>query len=586
MSIPPLFEVYSVEDGNLFGILIRKQYTDGRIERAYVYLDNAEGLRLTRETLHANNIEEIRLDAKKRYHEKLLKELKSYADAAHETGDMSATRPLSQNYRGKEDFGGILTNIFERGNKNLADFLESNAVFKARILERKRSRNEVKGKARYFGVTSPERLLPDERFQYLRPIRDVLEIYEQSLKPENAQWFRKRGPIAADFVHKKFHPRHETLERLESLVFGNPVSLLQGEPATGKTVLALNLAYELYRKKEQVYYFDCDKERNFSRSSLVSDIGKITGIIIIENIHLAPQKFQSLCSDFKLDKDRHILFTCRPSLYDYQSSKSEDLSELPTLAIRPFEEVNKLIDHFVSDQLASPFPPEVLEEIQDVSSDSFWLLAYALMGYIASNGRGRPKDWIETGVTKDLHDLENICAGYPEILIAISTLYRIETLTAENYLTSHLGCSLDVLNALVREGQITRQQSSEGYVFYGLPHSALADAYWEFGQKYKWRMNISQYENFLYDYASSGAPNGLEAIVQAEEDRPRRKATALLADKGKLADIIANEQFVQTVARWLYTADTRIVARDNIIASLVHRVEEPAGDFGTVLNRN
>ena len=72
MSIPPLFEVYSVEDGNLFGILIRKQYTDGRIERAYVYLDNAEGLRLTRETLHANNIEEIRLDAKKRYHQKAL----------------------------------------------------------------------------------------------------------------------------------------------------------------------------------------------------------------------------------------------------------------------------------------------------------------------------------------------------------------------------------------------------------------------------------------------------------------------------------------------------------------------------------
>lgn len=407
-------------------------------------------------------------------------------------------------------------------------------------------------------MTSPDRMLPDEKFRYLRPIRDVLEIYEQALKPENAQWFRKRGPIAADFVYKKYYPRQKTIGRLESLVLDNPVSFLIGESATGKTVLALNLAYELYRtKKKQVYYFDCDKERDFSRSSLASDIRSTTGIIIIENIHLAPQKFQSLCSDFKLDKDRHILFTARPSLYDYLSSKSEDLSKLPNLRIRPFKDVNRLIDHFVSDQCDSPLAPEVIEQIKDVSSESFWLLAYALMGYIASNGHGRPKDWIETGVTKDLQDLENIRAGYPEVLIAISTLYRIETLTAENYLTSHLGCSLDVLNALAREGQITRQQSSEGYVFYGLPHSALADAYWEFGQKYKWRMSISQYENLLYDYASSGAPNGLEAIVQAEENRPRRKATALLADKGKLADVITNEQFVQTVARWLYTADTK-----------------------------
>jgi hypothetical protein len=422
-----------------------------------------------------------------------------------------------------------------------------------------------------------------EDLWYLRRAEDVLEMYDATMSPGNARWFRKTGPIAVDFAQRTVYIRRRDLTRLKAQVSANHISLLVGPPASGKTVLALNLAYELC-KSGKAYYFDCDKARGFDGARLLSDLRAVKGTVIIENIHLVPQESQSIYSAFKHDKDRHILFTSRPSLADGQYSRSEDLTEVEGMRLKPIEAVDELINTYCIWHKIESISPEAKDEIKDVASDNLWLLAYLLDGHRKSGGKGDPSQWLKDGVVRDLQDLESANPVFPQVLVAISALYRIETLTAENYLTSHLGCSLIILNALVQEGEITRQQSSEGYVFYGLPHSALANAYWEFGKKYKRRMNISRYEDFLYEYASSGAPNGLEAIVQMEEDRPRKKATSLLADKGKLTDVISNEQSTQTVADWLYRTDTRIVARDDVIASLVHKVQEhdsadAVGDF-------
>lgn len=104
------------------------------------------------------------------------------------------------------------------------------------------------------------------QFRYLRNIEQVLRIGTS----EKPKWFRKTGPIAADFDDGRVYRREKTLDDLKKLVMNNSVSMLEGVGATGKTVLVLNLAYDLYKAgKNQVFYFDCDKDRDFDRHELI-----------------------------------------------------------------------------------------------------------------------------------------------------------------------------------------------------------------------------------------------------------------------------------------------------------------------------
>ena len=79
-------------------------------------------------------------------------------------------------------------------------------------------------------------------------------------------------------------------------------------------------------------------------------------------------------------------------------------------------------------------------------------------------------------------------------------------------------------------GEITRQKTKDGVDFYGLPHSALADVFWEHGKEYGER--IQAYEDFIYDYAASGVANGLEAVCRAIGETGKRVLDRLYnADK-------------------------------------------------------
>ena len=413
-----------------------------------------------------------------------------------------------------------------------------------------------------------------EDLWYLRRVEDVLQMYDDAIERDRAQWFRRTGPLAIDFDEGTFFYRRKKLAQLKSLVMNKRVAILEGYAATGKTVLALHLAYELCgTPKTKVYYFDCDKERDFDKSRLLSDIRSVKDVIIIENIHLAPDKFQQVYSAFKYDKKRYFLFTYRSPLQLHLDSKSEDLTKVSPLHLEPFEDADGLIDEFLHSHSESPLSPELRQQIKDVSSNSLWLLAYALIGYVETNGRGEPKSWILDSVTKDLQDLENFSVDYPEALIAIAALYRDDLLMAEKYLVNNLGFSTAILNDLARQGELVRQETSTGHILYGLPHTALAKAYWECGNKYKLRRNIPECEDLVYEYVSSGAPNGLCVLVQTEQEI-RERVVARVEREGKLVNAISNEQSTGAIDSWLRRAHNASIAKDDILTILAHKIEE------------
>jgi len=569
----PLFEVYAVEDGPRFGLFIVKSHEDGRSEKVYVFLNDTVGLRPTAEIEEAVRWRFVELDPT-RYHRILLAELRAYANHAHATGEMHTIRSLVGHYSDKEKFGDILGRIFERGNEDLATFLVSREVFYDRILKKCRGEDKVEGKAETFGVLSPHDISVTQRLHYLRRAEDVLGSFNVRDATSRAQWFRRQGPTAVDFEAKAFHRRQAELDRLRSLVLGNPVSILEGSAASGKTVLVLNLAYDLLKSHEKrVYYFDCDKDRDFDRASLTSDLRNVTGVVILENVHLAPGKLQWVYSDFKYDKDRNILLSARPTYRDYQQSKSESLCEMSSISLEPYEDSDALIDEFLVWQKAVAVPPDVRQQMKEISAESLWLLAYALTGYAQNHGDGGPKTWIRVGVLQDLQDLENANTDYPEVLVAVSAVYRNESLMAEPFLTSNLGFPVGVLNSLCQRGEVIRHVDQNGEVFYGLPHTALADAYWEFGNKYRRRRKLADYESVIYDYISLGPSNGLRVLAEAE-GTVRERVMARLEKEAKLPEIISHEQSAGAVHSWLRAAHTSTVARKDVLTALAQNIEE------------
>ncbi|MCK5603302.1 helix-turn-helix transcriptional regulator [Candidatus Pacearchaeota archaeon] len=410
-------------------------------------------------------------------------------------------------------------------------------------------------------------------FIYLRSIENVLKVG----MPEEPKWFRKSGPIAADFDDGRIYRREEKLNKLKELVMSNSVSMLEGGGAIGKTVLVLNLAYDLYKaNKTQIYYFDCDKDRNFDKHKLIREIKNVDGIFILENLHLVPKKFQGIYSDFKHDKDRHILFVARPSFQEFQHSRSEDLSEIKNLTIEPFDEVDALIKNFSSYPDTPEIGSEGSEQIKEISSDSFWLLSYVLEGYTKSDQEGDAKKWLERGVKEDLNDLKNLNRVFPEVLVALSPLYQNEVLTAESYLIDKLKFGYEVLDQLVQRTEITRQTMKNGVVFYGLPHSALAGAYWECGQEYRKRKGIKEYEDFVCSYAASYPSNGLEAIVNSINGNIcySRIIAWRLDQHSKLAKVIENETSFWVIWEVIHhTLLPNILIKHDIQAALAKRIE-------------
>jgi len=222
------------------------------------------------------------------------------------------------------------------------------------------------------------------QFRYLRHIEQVLRIG----MAEEPKWLRKTGPIAADFDDGRVYRREKTLNDLQKLLMSNSVSMLEGLGATGKTVLVLNLAYDLFKEgKKQVFYFDCDKDRDFGKHELISEIKSVEGIFILENLHLAPEKFQAVYAELKYNKQRHVLFTTRPSFREFQYSRSEDLEQIKVLKVEPFDEIDAIIRNFNSHEETSVINAKTSEQIKNVCSGSFWLLSYALEGHINSDGK-------------------------------------------------------------------------------------------------------------------------------------------------------------------------------------------------------
>lgn len=247
--------------------------------------------------------------------------------------------------------------------------------------------------------------------------------------------------------------------------------------------------------------------------------------------------------------------------------------------LKPFEDVDEIINHYVSRELRLNLSSDKRKSIIENTDKSYSLLAFALQGCVEAKGAGDPNEWLEKGVNYQLEKLEYVLEGpdgtdqtFPEVVVSLSPLYINEVLTAEKYLYQ-LGFKPNTLNALVELGEITIQKTPDGDVFYGLPHLGQARAYWRYGTTYRNRRNLPDYEDFLYTYAISNAPNGLEAVVEADKET-RNKLLKLLNRDNKIEEVLERQKSLMAIASWIEYAEQKNLKRKDTLQLLTKKIEQ------------
>jgi len=555
------FRVTVVTDGDRFGLLVeRKKADEAKPVYGYFCLKEPEGLGPTPivrekcgDNCHALERANYHHNKPKKYarfyiQERIFREILAYAKAAAESSNMKAERPLTQEYTDDDrGYPQILHRFFSADPPyELAEFLVASDIFTDCLLRKPDGKDYFVGMAEQFEVRSPNSLFPEENFDLLFTVEKVLRIE----RPPPARWFRDRGPMFSDFEQKKFY-RREEVEVLKEKVFTNRFYLLEGKPATAKTVIVRTLMYELYKKGiRKVYYFDIAPKRHFNEVELIRDIRSTNGIFIIENIHLESRKVQWICERFENDPDRHFLFTSGQPLEKIPSLKSMEFNDTNTMLLKQFKDAELLVNEYCSDSETPSVVRDKRQDILKVSKGDFWLLALALQGCADAKGKGEPISWIADKANEYLRNLET-CKDphddqYPRILLALSPLYIKEVLTSEKYLDDKMGFTSAALNDLAERGEITRHKDANTNILYGLPHSSRASAFWEHGKEYMKQRNLRDYEYFIYDYAISGTPNGIEAVLSSS-DKGHIPILTRLWTSGQLTEVIEAEDSIENI---------------------------------------
>ena len=519
----PDFVVTAVVDGERFGILFEKRLSVGcPYECAYFFLDGQEGLRPSGEVLRLCGNRWAKLYAPLE-DAHILRELRAYAEQAKRTGSDSTPMKLSQTYRSEKGYASALSHFLSRGGRPIRDFVGGLRAYTSLIVRKLDAQPELVGMGACFRVRRQDQVLPDEELRYLQRAKDVLDS-------DNADfmWFRKTGPSAADLRSTVYRPS-SLVAQVMDLLQDSPIALLEGEPASGKSVVARTIALDICeRRKDPVYWFAETSSPSTTSTPLLppdpfglaAEINSRQGLIVLEDVHRNTPLYQLVCSRIRQDGDRRVLLTARPNHRSLADARFDSLCRWPCYSLTPFAYAQPLLDHYRT-QNPSPDVPWTeadMQAILRVSQNNYWLLCYALRGYETQPESCSPREWIREGVRLDLDQLKRYQVDLPQALVSLAPLSSRETWTAEPFLTETLGFDSGTLQELLRRGEVLVAEH-EGVGYYRIPHASLASAYWDAGHNYRRLRRLPECAEFLFHYARSDARNGLTAVLKSFEHK-------------------------------------------------------------------
>lgn len=408
---------------------------------------------------------------------------------------------------------------------------------------------------------------------YLRRIEEILALYPENEDEKIPCWFRKTGPIAADFDSKTVIRRDVDLNVLHEQVDKEIVTVLVGDEASGKSVISrqLGLEYQREAKFDEIYMLEMGAHERVDLPTLTAELSDIKGLVIIDDAHLNPRLLSKLYNKLKKRRSLHTLIVTRPSLWGSLDQRYDSLGDKKirkaAVKIDSINIATAITKQFSSEFGIEDWQAEAIATNIRKSKGHLWHISYALEGALTSGGKGNVISWIAESVRLDLQRMERKMEGanpdFPEICVAISPIYTHEIPVAEPFLTKSLGFTVNTLNSLCQIGYILRIEKDDE-VYYALPHSAIAQAYWNSSGIYRKRLGFQNEDDAYYQYALSDVCNGLMLIMSLEKDQ-YSSILKRIQREDKLFPLIEVEESADAISKWISSglADNMVINIDN-----------------------
>ncbi len=326
---------------------------------------------------------------------------------------------------------------------------------------------------------------------------------DEDLEPK---FFRKAGPLWIDFERGFIFRRDEVDEIINEL---NEESrhVVEGKPASGKSVLLKNIGFDLRKGTYKVFYIDCKFERkedinNYIKEALKVDDAKT--LIIIDNYHLKIDTCDYFLKQYRNQDMRKtkVLIGTRP-IIGQSERRDLEIKGLKKTEITPESVSKNIINkylkvHFqLNDKEIEDYPMIFNEYELDL-----WHLSWALEAFKLGEEvidiqtiYKKIKKWIEE-IEKEIDYAE-------DIFLSLSILNRFEIPIEKRFLTNKeygLGIEKKKIDKLVYQNEIVPipVTNSKERTALTLHHSSLA---WLIYETYQ---NTKLGENFKDKFEISG----------------------------------------------------------------------------------
>ena len=320
--------------------------------------------------------------------------------------------------------------------------------------------------------------------------------------------------------------------------------LIIGEPASGKTSIALSTGYKLWNAgfKKQVFYWNLNNNKGRknienSFSCLINDIKKTHHeiVLIIEDIHNNIDTFENLIIPLISSNENLVVILTSRNVGNFESTgESSEYTSFnqPKMKFRRREFANFGEDKIIEIKSDYKLANEILKisglNTSDIdfnlarnkSGDNFNLVILDLLITITLEAKKRgmlAKDskikiaeiyqFIEDRIETIWRSLNNdICSkiDYLKIMFILSTFSKYEFPIESSYLKNYIKFGLSefsILNKLVDQCELyqVKSQNNYGYI---LPHSKYAEIV---NETLKKRFNLDlNGDDILFDYCESG----------------------------------------------------------------------------------
>jgi hypothetical protein len=296
-----------------------------------------------------------------------------------------------------------------------------------------------------------------------------------------AAFFRDGDPKLIDFRNGYIFPRPE-LTTLRGALHKGRFAHIQGPPSSGKTVIALNLAYEKTGDKRIALYFDRpalltdDLFKFLSSPGSERYIDKQGAVFVVDDVHLDTVRASRLFSlVFAQYAKLSLVFVSRPLHANDVEIDSEGFFNfsryMPVIDVRAETIIEPLANFFSHKRFNHAIAPPILKAFTEECGNDLLLLGRYLREWDGSSLVHLPeiRRKVFHTVQQDLESLRRFAPDAITVLLVVSMFYRYEVAVERTFLEHDI--KVDISN-LIKRGDLKEQN---GFIL--LYHSSLAKLY-------------------------------------------------------------------------------------------------------------